>query len=99
MPKLTVDLDAGEHRALKLLAMRRGTSMSRIMRDLIADELAEVPESDRVTAESWTLGAVRAVLGITGEPTATIREEVAAAMAVAEHEAEGIYGMAETGQP
>jgi hypothetical protein len=36
MAVLTVDLDDAEHPALKILAVRRGTSMSRIVRDLIA---------------------------------------------------------------
>lgn len=47
---LTVELDDAEHRALKLLALRQGTSMSRIVRDLITTTLADLPEADRAAA-------------------------------------------------
>jgi plasmid stability protein len=97
MAMLTVDLDDAEHRALKILAVRRGTSMSRIVRDLITSELAGLSEADRAAAAGWTPDTPRAVLGITGDADPVTRDGVAAAMAAAERQAEAIYGAPETG--
>jgi hypothetical protein len=97
MAMLTVELDDAEHRALKILAVRRGTSMSRIVRDLIAGELADLSDSDRATAETWTPGSVRTALGISGDTDPAIRDGVAAAMAAAERQADAIYGAPESG--
>src|SRR5687767_5088637 len=97
MAMLSVELDDAEHRALKILAVRRGTSMSRVVRDLIAGELADLSASDRATAESWTPESARAVLGITDDTDHATREVVAAAMAAAERQADAIYGAPETG--
>ena len=94
---LTVELDDVEHRALKILAVRRGTSMSRIVRDLIASELAGLSEPDRAAAARWTPDSARAVLGIAGDSDAATRDGVAAAMVAAERQAAAIYGAPETG--
>ena len=97
MAMLTVELDDAEHRALKLLALRHGTSMSRIVRDLIAAALADLPEADRAAAATWTPATARAVLGIASTPEPTNRETVSAAMAAAERQADTIYGAPEAG--
>lgn len=92
---LTVELDDIEHRALKILAVRRGTSMSRIVRDLIASELACLSEPDRAAAATWTPDSARAVLGIADGSDLATRDGVAAAMAAAERQATAIYGVPE----
>jgi hypothetical protein len=97
MAMLTVELDEAEHRALKILAVRRGTSMSRIVRDLIAGELADLSEADRTTAATWTPGSARTALGIAGDSDPATRDSVAASMAAAERQADAIYGAPESG--
>jgi hypothetical protein len=90
---LMVELGDDEHRALKLLAVRRGTSMSRIVRSLVAAELAAgLTDEDRMTAARWTPESARAALGVGGESDLAIREQIHAAMAAAERRAETIYG-------
>ena len=46
MATLTVNLPDADHTALKIIAARRGTSAARIVRDLIAGELADTDASE-----------------------------------------------------
>jgi len=94
---LTVELNDEEHRALKLLAVRRGTSMSRIVRDLLADELVSLSAADRAVAAEWTRDAPRATLGITADSDPAVHDAVSSAMAAAERDAEAIYGRPQAG--
>jgi predicted transcriptional regulator len=97
MAMLTVDLDDDEHRALKLLALRRGTTMSRIVRELLASELAALSDADRATVAEWAPARARAVLGITEDTDQATREQVDAAVAAAHRSAEAIYGTPDAG--
>jgi hypothetical protein len=97
MAMLTVELDDDEHRALKLLALRRGTSMSRIVRDLLASELGTLSDADRATVAEWSPARARTVLGVTADPDQATREHVDAAVAAAHRRAEAIYGKPDAG--
>ena len=97
MAMLTVELTDEEHRALKLLAVRRGTSMSRIVRDLLSRELSSLSGADRAAAAEWTRDTARSVLGITADTDPAVHDAVTAAMAAAERDADAVYGRPQTG--
>ena len=88
MATLTVNLSDADHTALKIIAARRGTTAARIVRNLIAGELAAADASDPA---AWTPASARTVLGM-DETDPTVRATVAAAMIAAERQADAIYG-------
>jgi len=90
MATLTVNLPDADHTALKIIAARRGTTAARIVRNLIAGELAATAVSERRAA--WTPASARTVLGIDGEIDPIVRANVAAAMIAVESQADAIYG-------
>src|SRR5262245_38504671 len=91
MATLTVNLADSDHTALKVIAARRGTSAARIVRDLIAGELAAT-DACEPGAATWTPATARTVLGIDDETDPIVRATVAAAMIAAERQADAIYG-------
>jgi hypothetical protein len=97
MTMLTVDLDDTEHRGLKLLALRRGTSMSHIVRSLVAAELRTLSEPDRATVAEWSPNTVREVLGVHEDPDQATRDRVDAAIEEADRKAAAYYGRSATG--